>query len=288
MGSAMPAPRLAQRCRLRGRREAVLRPAPMSQRRPSRRVATVARAGRRFQIRQTLQAPRDRTAWSTRGLAVGPPSPRCRCGRRVWKTGESGEPGIRPRQSQLDRRVFQEFTIFQVSTSIDTLDPPAVVAESRPHSGHRAVVEHGPPKRGSTAWGHRDPRLSESRAEPRPQSCRADGRRSARSVVVLATCDGRGQLNEEVGVDWEIRTRGRFRGGAGARWDAAERNVCLGLAEYGLRDVFRDLHGYRREAYSWVLERGGNEVRRRFDHVFASAALQTVACEYPWSRVNPD
>jgi len=39
------------------------------------------------------------------------------------------------------------FPDFQVPTSIDSLDPPAVVAESRPQGDHRAAVEHGWPKR---------------------------------------------------------------------------------------------------------------------------------------------
>jgi hypothetical protein len=36
------------------------------------------------------------------------------------------------------------------------------------------------------------------------------------------------------------------------RWDAAERSVVEGLAEWGMVDVFRLLHGYERQDVSWV------------------------------------
>ena len=76
------------------------------------------------------------------------------------------------------------------------------------------------------------------------------------------------------------RLRGRFRGGDGARWDAAERRVLVGLSDFGLVDVFRYMHGYEREAASWVHMRKGRESPRRFDHVFTSKELTTRSCEY--------
>jgi exodeoxyribonuclease III len=80
----------------------------------------------------------------------------------------------------------------------------------------------------------------------------------------------------------------RFRGGPAFRWDAAERNVLCGLSPFGMNDVYRTLHGYEAEAVSWVLVRGGQEVGRRFDHVFASEHFRPLGCTYleDWRRVG--
>jgi exonuclease III len=64
------------------------------------------------------------------------------------------------------------------------------------------------------------------------------------------------------------------------RWDAAERVICSGLVSYGMRDVFRELHGYANPDWSWVLKRKGVETPRRFDHVFATAKLKALCCRY--------
>ena len=60
----------------------------------------------------------------------------------------------------------------------------------------------------------------------------------------------------------------------------SERSVLLGLADFDLPDVFRTLHGYEQEAFSWVLRRNKKEFRRRFDHIFASDSLGPRRCEY--------
>jgi exonuclease III len=66
-----------------------------------------------------------------------------------------------------------------------------------------------------------------------------------------------------------------------ARWDTAERSVITGLAEYDLRDVFRQLHGWDRQDASWVFNtRRRRKSARRFDHVFASASLNPINCDY--------
>jgi exonuclease III len=78
--------------------------------------------------------------------------------------------------------------------------------------------------------------------------------------------------------DWVV-TR-TMRGGLGTAWDAAERRVVGGLAEWDLVDVYRHLHGYGRDEASWILRRGASAVGRRFDHVFASSALRPVGCAY--------
>ena len=84
------------------------------------------------------------------------------------------------------------------------------------------------------------------------------------------------------------RIRGRFRGGPGTRWDAAERNVLCGLREFGIHDVYRAIHGYENEAASWILNRRGVSVARRFDHIFASEHFRPVACTYleEWRRAG--
>jgi exonuclease III len=66
----------------------------------------------------------------------------------------------------------------------------------------------------------------------------------------------------------------------GDRWDAAERNVLTGLAQFDLLDVFRTLHGYGVVEYSWYWKGKGRCIGRRFDHVFASRQLRAVQCEY--------
>ena len=76
-------------------------------------------------------------------------------------------------------------------------------------------------------------------------------------------------------VTWADHHREHFD-----RWDAAEKAILLGLAEWDLADVYRRLHGYGPEEASWALRRHGRQVGRRFDHVFASASLNARTCEY--------
>ena len=64
-------------------------------------------------------------------------------------------------------------------------------------------------------------------------------------------------------------------------WDAGERKVLEGLAEYDLPDVYRSLNGYEVQQFSWFLKRKGQVVvKRRFDHIFASRVLNAVECKY--------
>jgi len=65
------------------------------------------------------------------------------------------------------------------------------------------------------------------------------------------------------------------------RWDAAERSVVEGLAEWGMVDVFRLLHGYERQDVSWVFHtRAARRAGFRLDHVIASPELNPVWCDY--------
>jgi exonuclease III len=79
---------------------------------------------------------------------------------------------------------------------------------------------------------------------------------------------------------FQIRIKSRFRGGQGTRWDAAERNVLAGLAQFGFRDAFRSIHGYTVNEGSWFATRGGREIKRRFDHIFVSSGLVIRSCQY--------
>ncbi len=65
------------------------------------------------------------------------------------------------------------------------------------------------------------------------------------------------------------------------RWDAAERSLVCGLAEWDLADAFRRLHGYERQDVSWVFHtRAVRKAGFRLDHVLASASLRPVFCDY--------
>ena len=93
---------------------------------------------------------------------------------------------------------------------------------------------------------------------------------------------------QRIGTSGQVSLRTHFRGGSGLRWDAAERNILSGLQQFGMRDVYRGLHGYEIDASSWVLRRKGTSIGRRFDHIFASKELHAVRCTYlnEWREVG--
>lgn len=65
------------------------------------------------------------------------------------------------------------------------------------------------------------------------------------------------------------------------RWDAAERSLLTGLAEWDLPDVFRLLNGYGRRDVSWVLHtRARRKHAHRLDHILASRSLRPNYCDY--------
>lgn len=73
-------------------------------------------------------------------------------------------------------------------------------------------------------------------------------------------------------IKWGIR---------GDVWDAGERSIIEGLADYDLCDIFRYLNGYESQEFSWLFQRKGKRIaRRRFDHIFASKKLKPVTCGY--------
>lgn len=82
-------------------------------------------------------------------------------------------------------------------------------------------------------------------------------------------------------VDGEVETFAVDHPDLAERWDAAERSVLVGLREWDLADVFRDLNGYERRDVSWVLHtRSRRKAGLRLDHVLASASLGPIACDY--------
>jgi endonuclease/exonuclease/phosphatase family metal-dependent hydrolase len=82
------------------------------------------------------------------------------------------------------------------------------------------------------------------------------------------------ERNGEVKL-WKARS-----GNRGERWDLGERNILIGLGAYDLPDIFRVLHDFGVQEFSWYWRGKGTPVGRRYDHVFASSSLNAVRCEY--------
>jgi exonuclease III len=84
---------------------------------------------------------------------------------------------------------------------------------------------------------------------------------------------------------WAQHEDGRMRPVRGVRWDAAERSVILGLAAFGMVDVYRHCNGFNHEGTWRPSSRG---IDRRFDHVFASRELNPTRSRFihEW-RVGP-
>ncbi len=64
------------------------------------------------------------------------------------------------------------------------------------------------------------------------------------------------------------------------RQTAAERAILVGLIDYDLRDVYRNLHGFIPQDHSWVAYNRGRTFGFRLDHVLASQSLQPQECTY--------
>ena len=72
--------------------------------------------------------------------------------------------------------------------------------------------------------------------------------------------------------------KGDLRLDRGDQWDQDELALLRGLEGHGLRDLYRDLHGYGRAELSFAAGRGRNGWR--LDHVIGSESFNPVACEY--------
>jgi exonuclease III len=71
---------------------------------------------------------------------------------------------------------------------------------------------------------------------------------------------------------------GSLRIDRGEAWERDELAPLRGLEEHGLRDLFRDLHGYERDAISFAA--GARGKGWRLDHVVGSRHFRPLACEY--------
>lgn len=71
---------------------------------------------------------------------------------------------------------------------------------------------------------------------------------------------------------------GNLRLDRGESWERDELAPLRGLEEHGMRDLFRDLHGYERQEISFGAGRRGDGWR--LDHAIGSAQFTPVSCEY--------
>lgn len=70
------------------------------------------------------------------------------------------------------------------------------------------------------------------------------------------------------------------KGNDGQQWADGENLVFTGLHDHDLHDVFRRVHGWELAEFSIEMRWRSTVTRRRFDHIFASHALQPVSCAY--------
>jgi endonuclease/exonuclease/phosphatase family metal-dependent hydrolase len=82
------------------------------------------------------------------------------------------------------------------------------------------------------------------------------------------------------GTTWSFaRTSGgKLRIDRGQEWEDSELAVLRGIEKEGVRDLFRELHGYDRREISWTYPRGRGGYR--LDHVVASGHFIPVSCVY--------
>jgi len=64
------------------------------------------------------------------------------------------------------------------------------------------------------------------------------------------------------------------------RWDVGERCILKGLSHFDLPDVYRSVHGYEIQEFSWYWQGKGKSIGRRYDHIFASKCLNATRCHY--------
>ena len=80
--------------------------------------------------------------------------------------------------------------------------------------------------------------------------------------------------------DGRWRLKSSHRGGSAKDWEQGEASVLVGLRQFDLLDVFRQINGPSVPAFSIEMTRGSTVTRRRFDHILASRSLGVVACQY--------
>ena len=85
---------------------------------------------------------------------------------------------------------------------------------------------------------------------------------------------------QRINAKGEAKIKSSFRGGDGTRWDKGERNIIVGMKEYGIEDSFRSLYSYKTQEYSWQFKRKDKILKRRFDHFFANKKLKVMSSKY--------
>ena len=122
---------------------------------------------------------------------------------------------------------------------------------------------------------------AQSRGFTKVETCEAIHERLARPSDRHRILCGDLNLPRAETTDGEVITFAEDHPEMLERWDRAERSILPGLEEWGLRDVFRDLHGYERQDASWVLHtRARRKAGLRLDHVLASTSLRPRWCDY--------
>jgi exonuclease III len=120
-----------------------------------------------------------------------------------------------------------------------------------------------------------------SRGFIKVETCEAIHERLARPSDRRRILCGDFNLPRAETVDGEVITFAADHPEFLERWDAAERSILPGLAEWGFADAFRALHGFERQDASWVLHtRSRRKAGLRLDHVLASDTLRPVWCDY--------
>jgi exonuclease III len=120
-----------------------------------------------------------------------------------------------------------------------------------------------------------------SRGFIKVETCEAIAERLARPSDRHRILCGDLNLPRAETVDGEVITFAADHPELVERWDAAERSILPGLAEWGFADVFRALHGFERQDASWVLHtRSYRKAGLRIDHVLATESLRPLWCDY--------
>ena len=81
---------------------------------------------------------------------------------------------------------------------------------------------------------------------------------------------------------------GKWKGDTGERWDRGERNLLQGLSAIDVVDIFRALHGYNIQEFSYYRDKKDKTSGVRFDHILASRYLNPITCRYihEWREQN--
>jgi exodeoxyribonuclease III len=195
--------------------------------------------------------------------------------RDVW-AGELAEIGL---DHALDSGEFRnERRLFNLTVSRWPLTELPAIPAPHPERVLSAVVET-PAGLLDLHNAHVPP--AQSRGFTKVETCEAICERLARPADRHRVLCGDLNLPQEETVHGEVITFAENHPEFLERWDAAERSLLPGLAEWDLADQFRALNGWDRRDVSWVFHtRSQRKSGHRLDHVLASASLATAFCDY--------